>query len=67
MQTLHHQLFNLVNALGSTEGPEVAGTGAEGIGAGVVDVWGATKNGPSDPLALALRVPGKLTVGLSKF
>jgi len=49
------------------EGSKVAGTSAKGIGAGAVDVWGVAEDGPSDPLALALRVPGKLTVGLSKF
>jgi len=38
-----------------------------GRGAGSVESWGVAEDGPSDPLALALLVPRKLTEGSSKF
>ena len=38
-----------------------------GKGASVVEAGGAAEDGPSDPLARALRVPGNVTEGSSKF
>ena len=48
------------------EVPRVADTdGGKGVGA--VEAGGADEDGPSNPLALALRVPGNVTKSSSKF
>ena len=38
-----------------------------GKGAGAVEAGGVAEDGPSDPLARALRVPGNVTVGSFRF
>ena len=58
----------------SMEVPEGAGTNADGGGAGAEGVGGveartrgAEEDGPSDPRAQALRVPGNMIMGSSRF
>ena len=48
------------------EVPRVASTdGGKGVGA--VEVGGSDEDGPSDPLALTLWVPGNVIEGSSRF
>ena len=48
------------------EVPRVAGTHG-GKGVSVVEAGGADEDGPLDPLALALSVPGNVIEGSSRF
>ena len=49
-------------------GAEVEGAGAgEGVGAEDAGAGEAAEDGPSDPRACALRVPGNLIMGSSRF